>query len=519
MSALVFPRRVTSTPFTVTVTSASASTPAWVQTIGLGEFATIPATPTLSPWTSTGYSHVISVLDNCDNGWSWNDHYGPGGAMLFVGGGHTAHEFPYSWIFDGLKTEDGLPGWRAGNLTPPGGIPPLPELYNTYAPFRYIDGSEFSSVQANMPADAIKYGSSGNWYKRGNEVAYGYPAGSFIEYGECGTGFPAGWHQYQGMYPLAPGELGTGAKGGWACSHKHSVTSASGIWSPWGHIFDGATTLWARQPFRFPPDSGGAVVISNNGAYNRSCVIDGFAYVAASNEASVTGMVRTNLTTGVHTVLRMANAALADGGCGFCGVPGTYIIASLKNVTTASYGNSAQAEWRLRIINMDPALPYTSRSTSFINIDPETPNPLALPGYGGCGDMTLGHQTAQTWWIPEVGKFASFGAQRLTNVNNGYGDWPFGIIWHTPPNPPEEGIATWFTGLWRIELEPLTAVDARAQNKENRGAGSIKNPDGSVITSHLQYRHTWYSPKLRCFIHMPRMSQGNIFFFRSRKIP
>jgi len=512
------PRRVTSTATSITVEGAT-STPAWVQTINVGEYATIPATPTVQA-SAAGYDFLISAMMDSDSGWAWNDDYGPGGAMLFVAGGHTKAEYPYAWVFDGLKVEDNLPGWRAAHVTPqaPCSLPGLPALYYGYAPFYWDEGSEFSSRIERMPVDAI-YAQS-RFYCKTQEPppSYGYPAGSTtFGYGECATQVPAGTHQWNIMYPLQPGQLGTGSKGGWASSMKHSVTSLSGVFSPWGHIFDAETSLWKRQFYRWPANGSGRV-IANNGASAKACAFDGYAYTLC-HENSVNTMVRTNLTTGVHDHIRLASTLYPHIGS-MNGVDGTTIIALMKHTSTVGSATGARSEWKPQIINVDPAINYTARVPTFINIDPATPNPLADPQYHGHLYETFAHSTAEIWWIPEVGKFAAYGAQKQSNVDYGHGDWPFGIVWYTPPNPPEEGTATWFTGLWTCELEPLTAVDALSQVKENRGAGSVRNASGSTVgSSRLQYRSMWYSRKLRCFIHMPEIATGNIFFFRSSKLP
>lgn len=514
------PRRVLSAVTTVSVVSTNQA-PAWVQTIDYGEFADIPETPTISASAGSAYNQIITGHVDSDSGYTWNDHYGPGGGMLFTGGGHTHAEYPYAWVFDGLKVEDNLPGWRPLNLAPPGTVPGLPLLINGYAPYKYDEGSEYSTVQANMPAGAIAVGYK-PWYFMYSLVGkYGTPFSNYMEYGECATNTPAGFHAYNHIFPLAPGELGVGAKGGWANVFKAGVTAGSGMTAPWGHIIDADTGIWKRQQYRWPPETGFHTAGTSAG-YGKACAFDGFAYTMFGDTDTI-GLVRTNLTDGTHLNIRLAQKVYFQVG-GWEGVPGTTILFFFKVTGPAGYSFGTRAEFKPMILDVNPALPYTSRIPTFINIDPATPNPLAAPEYHGNLDPTFAHATAQMWWIPEVGAFAAFGAQKLDNVINLHGDWPFGIVWYFPPNPPEQGTASWFTGLWTCELEPLTAVDThgtKALLQNNRGAGPVRASDSSAVIGplQLQYRATFFSQKLRCFIHMPHIGNGNIFFFRSRKIP
>lgn len=476
----------------------SASTPSWVNNINVSEFGDIPLTNTMQDVTPSGLWNDITQADQSNSGTCWNDDYGPGGAMLLGGGGHTNSEYCYMWLFDGA-----LPGFRALNLQLPA---------RTYAA-----GSEWSYNASDMPGDAVLY--EDKYYKPQWNQIQGYPWSPRMGYGEGETNIPTGFHWYNGWFAIPAGKMGMGAKGGFATVMKHSNTKASGIAVRWGHKIDANTGAWTRMSQEMPLGSGATNMLNNEKGYNRAVRLGDYAYHTFHEPLAARGIVRVNLNTGAYDLTVGCDSSQGfnqNSGSitGWDGIPGTTLLGSWagNSDTPVSSGNPAVAG-RFRVVDVDPSISNTARRYYSVNLTGD-----ALPG--GWGDTTVqssplltnGMACVATMWVPEAGKFALFTTTDPTPrasdgqpVSTVFGAWPMALFWVTPP----ANLANWQTDPWVVTRENLTinASSTKALVEANR------RPWGG------SYQKCWWSSKLRRFVYIPRFSTGQAFFIRTSLVP
>jgi hypothetical protein len=476
----------------------SGVAPAWVYAAPFATYKQIPVVQTIAQATPAAAGQAFSIGRSYSANITWNDAYGPGGGGLFTGGGHAANNCAFAWVFDGAGFAGGNPGWRDLNTTIPSGVSYA--NVNGSPNFKWDDGSEVSCVQASMPVDATEfhnYPTNSYWWKPRVVMPLwsggsNYPFSTFIAYGELAHGVPMGFHSYNTIFALKPGQLGMGAKGGWGFIVKPSVTINSGLGVRWGNKIDADTGAWSRMPYDIPLQGTGGATLYNNygGTWTKSYTDGNYAYNVGGESAN--GFIKTDLTTGAHTVIKATNPCAAIGG--MTTIPGSGIAFMLGSADrNTNQGHFAQVS--VQGIDLNTGQAHTWTTLSIVS--------NTLPTVDHWEEWGAGVGAAALMWVPEVGKFAIFGTSPPSTPQFGF--FPFKIFWLTPP----ANLANWLQlNAWSMEEEALTAGDAVAADPNNR-----------FYSGSNQFQGCWWSSKLRCFVHFARPDANYCFFFRTAKVP